>query len=509
MRTRTCTTFAVLVNIPATSIVGTVLRARTTAVANASLSHQVSCETLVTRTFLQIPSSIVVVRFPGNYLPVDGDNTYLACQYSTHTGAATCGSPGGGCSPGYYYTGSACALVPAGYFSPNASSGVYYYCQYSNAPGSSVCSPALTVSVMAGSGNPLGIIDGTYSSANLDYPLGLAVDTYGNVYVAQGDSLEGVRKISALGVVTTLAGNPTSCARNWYDVCVDGQGTVATFGRTQAIAVDANLNVYVADYNKHNVRMITSSGYVKTMAGSMSWAAGSVDGQGTAARFNTPIQIAVDRNAYIYISDRNNCKLRKISPSGVVSTFAGSGVCSTVDDVGTRATFYYPMGLAVDSQGNVYVATQACRLRLVTPSGLVRTLAGTGSQSVSASDGFGTSAGFDFGRSYQLAIDVNSNIYLASTYNIRKMTSSGAVTTMWYHSTSSFHYGVAVDSSSNVYVSEYGAGRVFKISQAGEGRERRAVGYSCNLMVCCVCFVLSHQVPRVLRVITSRTPPLA
>jgi hypothetical protein len=328
------------------------------------------------------------------------------------------------------------------------------------------------------------------------------------VYVAQGDFLGGVRKISALGVVTTLAGNPTSCAINSWDVCVDGQGTVATFGRAQAVAVDTNLNVYVTDYNKHNVRMITSSGFVTTRAGSMSWAAGSMDGQGTVARFNTPIQIAVGSNAHIYISDFSNCKLRKISPSGFVSTFAGSGVCSTVDDVGTRAAFYYPMGLAVDKQGNVYVATQAYRLRLVTPSGLVRTLAGTGSQSVSASDGFGSSAGFDFGRSYQLAMDINSNIYLASTYYIRKMTSSGAVTTMWYHSTSDFHYGVAVDSSSNVYVSEYGAGRVFKMSQAGEGW-RGIVGVVVLSHGCCACFVLSHQVPRVRRVIISRTPPLA
>ena len=96
---------------------------------------------------------------------------FFACKYSTVKGAARCGAPGGGCSPGYYYTGSACAIVPAGYFSPNASSGVYYYCQYAMVPGASACSSAVTASVMAGSGSPLGpSTDGVYSSAKLYYP---------------------------------------------------------------------------------------------------------------------------------------------------------------------------------------------------------------------------------------------------------------------------------------------------------------------------------------------------
>jgi len=289
-----------------------------------------------------------------------------------------------------------------------------------------------------------------------------------------------VRKISSIGVVTTLAGHPTTKGT------ADGQGTSATFGLTQNIAVDTNLNVYVGDYSNNNVRMITSSGFVTTMAGSKSGTSGSADGQGTAAGFNTPIQIAVDSNAYVYISDYLNHKVRKISPSSMVSTLAGNGAASTVNGVATLAGIPYPMGLVVDVRGNVYVATQSggYTIRLITSSGSVSTFAGSGSSSASASDGFGTTAVLDFSTSFQLAIDTSSNIYLGSTNYIRKMTSSGAVTTVFSRPAATFYFGVAVDTSSNLYASEYGSGLVYKISQAGgSGRTTRNRSFICHLFV--------------------------
>jgi hypothetical protein len=294
------------------------------------------------------------------------------------------------------------------------------------------------------------------------------------VYVV-GETL--VTKISSIGVVTTFAGVRTTAGT------ADGQGTSASFGVLRSIVVDTNLNLYVTDYTRNNIRMITSSGFVTTMAGSKSGTSGSADGQGTAAGFYTNFHIALDSNAHFYISEYNNCKLRKMSPSGFVSTFAGrTGVCTTLDGVGTLATFQHPIGLVVDKQGNVYVETRngGNRLRKITSSGSVTTLAGTGASSAIASDGFGTSAVLDFDNDFQLAIDINDNIYLAATYYIRKMTSSGAVTTIWYHPTNDIHRGIAVDSSSNLYVSEYGYGRVWKISQAG-GSEG-SLGSLCILM---------------------------
>lgn len=202
-------------------------------------------------------------------------------------------------------------------------------------------------------------------------PNGVAVDASGNVYVSDyGNST--VRKITPDGVVTTLAGNPGT-----YD-SVDGNGAAAHFWLMYGPGVDGSGNVYVAEQGFHTIKKITPAGLVTTFAGSKG-SNGSADGIGTAARFWVPRGVAADRSGNVYVSDAANHTIRKITPEGEVTTFAGkAGVQGSADGAKAAARFGFPQGISVDASGNVYVAdTGLDTIRKITPDGLVTTLAGT------------------------------------------------------------------------------------------------------------------------------------
>ena len=147
--------------------------------------------------------------------------------------------------------------------------------------------------------------------------------------------------------VSTLAGSTQGYT--------DGTGTSAQFSYPTGVAVDGAGNVYVADRYNHRIRKITASGVVSTLAGSGT--SGYTDGTGTSAKFDYPTGVAVDGAGNVYVADQNNHRIRKITESGVVSTLAGSTYGYT-DGTGTSAKFNYPFGVAVDGAGNVYVADQ-------------------------------------------------------------------------------------------------------------------------------------------------------
>jgi sugar lactone lactonase YvrE len=196
-------------------------------------------------------------------------------------------------------------------------------------------------------------------------------DSAGNLYVAdQGNST--IRKVTAAGVVTTLAGTAGMTGS------VDGMGTAARFNGPDGVAVDNAGNVYVADFGNHTIRKVTATGIVTTLAGTAGMS-GSADGTGTAARFFFPAGIAVDSAGNVYVAELGNPTIRKVTADGVVTTLAGTaGAVGSADGTGADARFNRPTGVEVDSAGNVYVADQNnSNIRKVTPTGITTTVAGT------------------------------------------------------------------------------------------------------------------------------------
>jgi sugar lactone lactonase YvrE len=360
------------------------------------------------------------------------------------------------CTTGQYsnVTGStSCLQCPAGTMSDKGSS----FCYRLNT------NNTIKVTTLAGSG-AAAFLDQQGTAAKFKYPPGVAVDSAGNVYVADSDNNR-IRKITPSGDVTTLAGSGT---RGF----ADGNGTNAQFNDPYGVAVDSAGNVYVADTTNHRIRKITPSGLVTTLAGSGT--SGFADGNGTNAQFNDPSGVAVDSAGFVYVADLLNNRIRKITPSGLVTTLAGSGEKRFADGNGTAAKFNKPYGVAVDSAGFVYVADfNNNRVRKITPGGIVTTFAGSGTSGFA--DGNGTNAQFNF--PIGLAVDSAGNVYVADTTNhrIRKITPSGDVTTLAGSGTSGFAdgngtnaqfnnpSGVAVDSAGNVYVADRINHRIRKI----------------------------------------------
>jgi sugar lactone lactonase YvrE len=279
---------------------------------------------------------------------------------------------------------------------------------------------------------------------------GITIDKAGNVYAAVGGGLDedysrfrGVYKFTKSGNFTTVAG---SVSNSYIDGYADGNGTSARFHTPIGIAVDVSGNMYVADMGDHRIRKITANGTVTTLAGSGN--AGFADGNGTSASFNSPAGVAVDANGNVYVTDWENHRIRKITPSGNVTTLAGSGNASFADGQGTSASFNHPAGVAVDAVGNVYIADiENHKIRKITPSGSVSTLAGSGDAAFA--DGQGSAASFNYPGF--LALDGSGNLYVTDSGNnqIRKITPSGNVTTIAFFQEP---YSIAVDENGDIYV---------------------------------------------------------
>jgi sugar lactone lactonase YvrE len=283
--------------------------------------------------------------------------------------------------------------------------------------------PGGAVSIFAGAVGNAGSADGTGSAARFNQPGGLALDASGTLFVADtGNAL--IRKITSTGVVTTLAGDATARGN------VDGNGSAARFNHPVGLAIDSAGILYVADTFTDTVRKITPGGAVSTLAGTNALT-GSADGSGAAARFNNPSGVAVDANGTVFVADTGNNTIRKISADGTVTTLAGlPGVAGSTDGTGSAAFFSQPTNLAIDSNGNLYVAdTGNALIRRVTSSGTVALLAGVPGIAGLA-DGVGLDALFD--QPHGLVLDGSGNLLVADTGNaaLRKIASDATVTTL-------------------------------------------------------------------------------
>jgi len=279
------------------------------------------------------------------------------------------------------------------------------------------------VSTLAGMAAAFGSTNATGTAALFHSPFGVNVDTSGNLYVADTDN-NVIRKITAAGVVTTLAGTPNSVGGS-----ADGTGPAASFYNPRQVAVDPSGNVFVTDWRNDTIRKITPAGVVTTFAG-IPCVAGFADGGPGVATFNWPIGIAVDAAGFVYVTDYNNSLIRKITPAGVVSTIAGFPLSyGFADGNGSTARFNGTHGIAVDSAGNLYVAdAYNNRIRKITPAGDVTTLAGIGANGWV--DGPPSTARFDTPTG--VSVDASGVVYVADRVNhrVRKITPDGTVSTI-------------------------------------------------------------------------------
>jgi len=271
------------------------------------------------------------------------------------------------------------------------------------------------VTTIAGSGQQ-GAADGKAASASFFFPVGVAAGPDGSVYVADThNSL--IRKISPQGVVTTVAGAPTASTKDHPD-------SLQRLDNPYGIVVGKDGTVYFTDWERNMIRKISTDGKVSIIAGDTD--PGAKDGKGLAASFFLPQGIAIDDKGTLYIADTYNNMIRKMDANGMVTTLAGKPAIKgkhnegEKDGKGPAASFRRPCGIAVDKKGIVYVADMGNnKIRKITPDGVVTTLAGTGQPG--ADNGSLDKASFY--RPYGVAIDKNGDLYIADYLNnsVRKI----------------------------------------------------------------------------------------
>jgi serine/threonine protein kinase/sugar lactone lactonase YvrE len=336
-----------------------------------------------------------------------------------------------------------------------------------------VSPPAPPVTVLAGQIGIAGYADGAGAQAQFHLPNSVALDSAGNVYVA--DTANNViRKITPAGTVSTLAGMAGSHGGD------DGAGSNARFWAPFGVAADAADNIYVADSANNTIRKITPDGVVSTLAG-LAGHAGSDDGTRSTARFRNPWGVAVDDLGNVLVADMSNDTIRKITPGGRVSTLAGqAGETGNADGLGASARFDNPFAVAADNAGNVYVADSANdTIRKITGAGAVVTMAGLPGYP-GDTDGYGDTARFF--NPQGLAVDSAGYIYVADTGNntIRKITPAGMVSLLPELAGTGIATdpaggnvplkspgGVAVDKAGNIYIADTNNHCVRKIAAAG------------------------------------------
>jgi len=249
------------------------------------------------------------------------------------------------------------------------------------------------------------IVSGGFTGGGFYTPGALAVDSKGNLYFVNGNQ---IWEMTTAGALAPIAGNGQSGSQ-------DGPAFQAEFYSPQGLAVDKAGNVYVADAGNSTVRMISTAGTVSTVAG-VATVYGTADGTGSAARFSQPSGIAVDSSGNLYVTDAGtNFTIRKITSGGVVTTLAGTaGAFGNVDGTGAAAEFSYQNAIAIDANGNLFVTQGNNVIREITSSGAVTTIAGMPGTAGSA-DGTGAKALFN--DPFGIAVDANGNVFVADSHN--------------------------------------------------------------------------------------------
>jgi uncharacterized protein (TIGR03437 family) len=336
------------------------------------------------------------------------------------------------------------------------------------------------ISTVAGNGTNAAAGDGGPALSASFHPDGLTVDSAGNIYIAdQGHNR--IRKVDTTGVITTVAGNGNTQFSG--DNGLATSATVYILGNHNGLAVDAAGNLYIADDGHHRIRKVDAKGIITTVAGTGTMGYSGDGGPATSAQLYRPSGIAVDPAGNLYIADTNNRRIRKVDTSGKITTIAGTGAFAFGDNgdggEATLATMQTPVDVALDAQANVYFADQdAATVRKIDLAGIISTVAGNGTTGFSGDGGPATSAAF--ASPYSVTVDTVGNLYISDhgNHRVRKVDTSGTVTTIAGNGSNApnngdggpptsadlLPNGVAFDSAGNYYVADIGHNLIRKVT---------------------------------------------
>ncbi|HTA82431.1 MAG TPA: T9SS type A sorting domain-containing protein [Bacteroidia bacterium] len=272
-----------------------------------------------------------------------------------------------------------------------------------------------TISTIAGTATAGFSGDGSYATAaQLNQPMGIAVDNFSNIYIADFGNNR-IREINSMGMISTIAGNGTAGYNG------DGAPATATeLNSPQAVAVNSSGAIYIADYGNNRIRTINSAGDIVTVAGN---GTGGFTGDGTAAtaaEIFHPTSITFDAAGNLYISDAGNNRIRKVNTAGIISTVAGNGTAAYAGDglAATAASISSPYGISVDANNNLFIADYGNnRIRMVTSSGIISTVAGNGTAGFAGDGGAGTASELNY--PHGTSVDASGNVYVADYQNFR------------------------------------------------------------------------------------------
>jgi sugar lactone lactonase YvrE len=316
---------------------------------------------------------------------------------------------------------------------------------------------------------------GPATNAAMNAPNSVVSDASGNLFIVDCNN-QRIRKVSANGVITTVAGNGSAGYSG-----DGGPATNASMNTPNGIAIDASGNLFISDGYNNRIRKVDQNGIITTVAGNGTAGYSGDGGLAINARLYNTVGLAVDASGNLFIADCYNYRIRKVSTNGIITTVAGNGVQSYSGDGGAaiNASLNNPYDVVVDDAGNLFIADLSNnRVRKVNTNGIISTVAGNGSSSYSGDGGAATSAGFNSPTG--VALDASGNLFIADywAYRVRKVNTSGIISTVAGNGTAGYSGdgGVAtnanlgkpwkawVDSAGNMFIAEYGNNTIRKVT---------------------------------------------